>query len=76
MASRRWNSQIARIFLVDFLEFIGRGIRTGNIEMPILHKVVVRVAATRLAPARKLSAALDDQGCPLVLRYCLSFGIF
>jgi tetratricopeptide (TPR) repeat protein len=42
-----------------------RRIGTGNIEVPILHEVVVRVAATRLAPARKLGAALNDQGCPL-----------
>jgi len=53
--------------VVDLLKFFWRRIGTSNIEMPILHKVVICIAARRLAPVRKLHAALSYERRAFIL---------
>ncbi len=59
--------QIDLVLLVDRLLF-GRGwVRASDIEAAVLHEVVIRIAATALAPSRELAFAIRQRR---------SFGVF
>ena len=55
------------LFVEIFLLLRGR-IRTGDIKLAILQKVIVGIAAAQLAPAYELLVALREQRQALVFR--------
>jgi hypothetical protein len=56
-----WVASAAEIFAVDRLAFVRGRIGTRDVELLVLHEIVIAVAAVRLAPSRKPRAAAGDQ---------------
>src|ERR1700737_3129820 len=67
--------QIDRILLVDLPELFRCRVRAGNIEMPVLHKVIIRVAAAGLSPAGKFGVTFGYQSSPAFLRVRRPLGV-
>src|SRR5712671_1386735 len=53
--------EMGYILLVDLLLFLGRRVRTRDIEASVLHEVEVGVAATRLAASGKFRVAFGER---------------
>src|SRR5205085_10989528 len=60
---------------IDLLAFLCRRIRARNFELPVLHEVIIGVAAARFAPACKPRAAIGHQGIALVVGRGLGFDL-
>src|SRR6202012_2604637 len=63
--------EVADIFAVDRLPFVRRRIGTRDVELLVLHEIVIAVAAVRLAPSRKPRAAAGDQIAGFISRPAL-----
>src|ERR1700761_9804598 len=53
--------EVTDIFAVDRLALVRGRIGTRDVELLVLHEIVIAVAAVRLAPSRKPRAAAGDQ---------------
>ena len=60
--------QVTHILAINPFAFICRRIRARNIEIPVLHEVVVGVAAVRPSPRRKAHVAVRHQSTEFVIR--------
>src|SRR5664280_1132877 len=59
----------SHILVIDPLALLCRRIRARSVEIPILHEVVICVAAARFSPARKPRVAVRHQSTALVIRW-------
>jgi hypothetical protein len=62
------------ILAIDLLALLCRRIRARNVEIPVLHEVVIGIAAARFSPACKPCAAICHQSTALVIRR--GFGLY
>jgi hypothetical protein len=60
--------QVVDILPIDLFAFLCRRIGACDVENPVLHEVVIRVAAVWLSPARKPDVAVRHQSADSVIR--------
>jgi hypothetical protein len=63
------------ILAVDLLALLCCRIGARNVEIPVLHEVVIRIAAVRFSPARKPRVAVRHQSA-LVIRWGCGLDLF
>jgi hypothetical protein len=61
---------------IDLFALFCCRIGARNVEIPILHEVVICIAATRFSPTCKPHVAVRHQGTALVIRWALGFDLF
>ena len=68
--------QVVNIFPIDLFAFLCRRIRACDVENPVLHEVVIRVAAVCFSPARKPGVAVRHQSTDPVIRWRVGLNLF
>jgi hypothetical protein len=61
--------QVIDILPIDLFAFLCRRIRACDVEHPVLHEVIIRVAAVCLSPAREPDVAVRHQSTDPVIRW-------
>lgn len=65
----------SHIFAIDLLALLFRQIGARNVKIPILHEVVIGIAASRFSPTCKPHVTIRHQGTALVIRRALGFDL-
>ena len=68
--------QVVDILPIDLFAFLCRRIRACDVENPVLHEVVILVAAVCFSPARKPGVAVRHQSTDPVIRWRVGLNLF
>jgi hypothetical protein len=66
----------SHILAVDLLALLCCRIRARDVEIPVLHEVVICIAAARFSPARKPRVAVRHQSTAFVIRWGFGLDLF